>query len=113
MGTGMAWDCSMGVLCDFAGNDKYKSTGGLTQGTSQQMGFGILFDYDGDDQYDGYGQGYAATGETYHPMPDCGGNFAFLIDYGGNDKYGCGAQNNCYHLARNGRRIPHRPTAAR
>ena len=96
MGSGMAWDCSMGVLCDFAGNDKYKSSGGLTQGTSQQMGFGILFDYDGDDEYEGYGQGYAAQGESYHPMPDCGGNFAFLIDYGGNDKYGCGAQNNCY-----------------
>ena len=96
MGSGMAWDCSMGVLCDFAGNDKYQSTGGLTQGTSQQMGFGILFDYDGDDQYDGYGQGYAATGQTYHPMPDCGGNFAFLADYGGKDKYGSGAQNNCY-----------------
>ena len=28
MGTGMAWDCSMGVLCDFAGNDHYTATGG-------------------------------------------------------------------------------------
>jgi hypothetical protein len=96
MGTGMAWDCSMGVLCEFGGNDKYQSTGGLTQGTSQQMGLGILFEYDGDDVYEGYGQGYAAQGESYHPMPDCGGNFAYLIDYGGNDKYGSGAQNNCY-----------------
>ena len=32
MGTGMAWDCSMGVLCDFAGNDHYKATGGLDPG---------------------------------------------------------------------------------
>ncbi|MCC6125902.1 MAG: hypothetical protein IT426_13130 [Pirellulales bacterium] len=96
MGSGMAWDCAMGVLCDFAGNDRYQSSGGLTQGTSQQMGFGILFEYDGDDQYDGYSQGYAATGISYHPMPDCGGNFAFLVDYGGKDKYGSGAQNNSY-----------------
>jgi hypothetical protein len=96
MGSGMAWDCAVGVLCDFAGSDKYSSTGGLTQGTSNQMGFGILFEYDGDDDYEGYGQGYAATGQTYHPMPDCGGNFAFLVDYGGKDKYGCGAQNNSY-----------------
>ena len=59
MGSGMAWDCSMGVLCDFAGNDHYTATGGLTQGTGAQMGFGILFDYGGDDVYEGYGQGYA------------------------------------------------------
>jgi len=96
MGTGMAWDCSVGVLCDFGGNDHYKATGGLTQGTSNQMGMGILFDYNGDDVYDGYGQGYASPSLSYHPMPDCGGNFAFLIDYGGNDKYGCGAKNNSY-----------------
>ena len=83
MGTGMAWDCSVGVLCDFDGNDRYKATGGLTQGTSNQMGFGILYDYDGDDQYDGYGQGYASPSMSYHPLPDCGGNFAFAIDYGG------------------------------
>jgi hypothetical protein len=96
MGSGMAWDCSVGVLCDFAGNDHYKATGGLTQGSSNQMGMGILFDYDGDDVHEGYSQGYASSSMSYHPLPDCGGNFAFLIDYGGNDKYGCGATNNCY-----------------
>jgi hypothetical protein len=96
MGTGMAWDCSMGVLCDFGGNDHYKATGGLTQGSSNQMGLGILYDYDGDDVYEGYTQGYASPSVSYHPLPDCGGNFAFLIDYGGTDKYGCGANNNSY-----------------
>ncbi|MEN6452372.1 MAG: hypothetical protein ABFC96_17930 [Thermoguttaceae bacterium] len=96
MGTGMAWDCSLGVLCDFAGNDHYTATGGLTQGTAHQMGMGILFDYRGDDVYEGYGQGYAATGISYHDMPSCGGNFAFLIDYGGKDTYGCEAENNSY-----------------
>ena len=97
MGTGMAWDCSVGVLCDFGGDDHYKATGGLTQGSSNQMGFATLFDYNGDDVYDGYGQGYASPSMSYHPLPDCGGNFAFVIDYGGNDKYGCGARNNSFN----------------
>ncbi len=96
MGSGMAWDCSMGVLCDFAGNDHYTATGGLTQGTGAQMGFGILFDYRGDDVYEGYGQGYASPSITYHDMGACGGNFSFLIDYGGKDQYGCGADDNTY-----------------
>ncbi len=96
MGTGMAWDCSFGTLCDFAGNDQYKATGGLTQGTGGQMGFGILFDYNGEDVYEGYGQGYASNGISYHTLPGCGGNFAFLVDYGGKDTYGCGAENNSY-----------------
>ncbi len=97
MGSGMAWDCSMGVLCDFAGNDHYTATGGLTQGTGAQMGFGILFDYAGDDVYEGYGQGYANPGISYHSLPACGGNFSFLVDYGGKDTYGCGAENNSYN----------------
>ena len=96
MGTGMAWDCSMGVLCDFAGQDQYKATRGLTQGTGSQMGFGILFDYKGADVYEGYGQGNAPNGISYHDLPGCRGNFGFLVDYGGKDKYGCGAQNDTY-----------------
>jgi hypothetical protein len=97
MGTGMAWDCSMGVLCDFAGNDHYMATGGSVQGTGAQMGLGILFDYKGDDVYEGYGQAYANPGISYHHLPECGGNFSFLIDYGGKDTYGCGAENNSYN----------------
>jgi len=96
MGTGMAWDCSMGILCDFAGNDEYKPTGGLTQGTGAQMGFGILFDYNGDDVYHGRNQGYAPSSISYHDLPGCGGNFSFVVDYGGKDAYGCGARNSSY-----------------
>ncbi len=77
MGTGMAWDCSMGVLCDFAGNDHYTATGGIVQGSGAQMGFGILFDYRGDDVYEGYGQAYANPSISYHHLPECGGNFSF------------------------------------
>jgi hypothetical protein len=96
MGTGMAWDCSLGALCDFGGNDQYKATGGTVQGEGAQMGFGILFDYNGDDVYEGYGQAYANNGISYHHLPECGGNFSFVVDYGGKDQYGCGADNNSY-----------------
>ncbi|MFZ5831560.1 MAG: hypothetical protein ACOY3P_15860 [Planctomycetota bacterium] len=96
MGTGMAWDCSMGVLCDFDGDDRYEATGGLTQGVGAQMGLGVLFDYKGNDTYLGNGQGYAPSSISYHDLPACGGNFSFAIDYGGEDKYGSGARNSSY-----------------
>ena len=91
---GFAWDLSVGVLCDLGGNDHYEATGGGTQGQGAQASMGILFDYNGNDIYEGAGQGYANPGISYHPLPQCGGNFSFLIDYGGKDSYGCGAQNN-------------------
>jgi hypothetical protein len=97
MGIGFGWDCSVGVLCDFAGNDRYDATGMTTQGNGAQASLGILFDEDGDDEYVGYGQGYASPSISYHDLPGCGGNFSFVIDYGGEDKYGCGAQNNSYN----------------
>ena len=59
MGLGFAWDCSVGVLCDFAGNDRYEAAGGDTQGNGVQAGLGILFDYGGNDTYLGYSQGWA------------------------------------------------------
>lgn len=96
MGSGMGWDCSFGMLADFGGNDRYEAAGGLTQGCGAQASLGILFDYNGDDVYLGYGQGYSSSNLTYHDMPGCGGNFSFVIDYGGEDKYGCGAKNNVF-----------------
>ena len=77
------------------------------------MGFGILFDYNGDDVYEGYGQGYASPSISYHHLPDCGGNFSFLIDYGGKDTYGCGAENNSYIQRGDVGRLPDRSAAAR
>jgi hypothetical protein len=96
MGLGFAWDCSTGMLFDFGGNDRYEATGGHTQGNGAQAGLGILLDYGGDDTYQGYGQGYASGGISYHQLPWCGGNFSFVIDYGGHDSYGCGAQDSSY-----------------
>lgn len=97
MGLGMGWDCSAGALCDFAGNDHYDASGSTTQGAGAQGSLGLLFDYDGNDVHEGYGQGYASSGVDYHPPSQCGGNFSFLVDYGGNDEYGCGARNNSYN----------------
>jgi len=97
MGLGFAWDCAVGALCDFGGNDRYEATGGSTQGNGAQAGLGILYDYGGDDVYRGYGQGRASSSISYHDLPACGGNFSFLVDYGGTDKYGCRAKNNSYN----------------
>jgi len=97
MGLGHAWDCSVGALCDFGGNDRYESRGVTTQGNASQAGLGILFDYDGDDVHRGRGQGYASPSITYHDMPRCGGNFSFVVDYGGQDSYGYSFKNNSYN----------------
>lgn len=94
MGTGFGWDCSLGVLADFGGNDRYEANGTGLQGNGAQGSMGVLFDYGGNDVYTGQGQAYAAPSISYHPLPACGGNFSFLIDYGGKDEYGCGASNN-------------------
>ena len=93
MCVGFAWDVAVGVLCDFEGNDRYSGT----QGNGAQAGLGIIFDYGGDDYYRGYSQGRASSSISYHTLPYCGGNFGFVIDYGGKDKYGCGARNDSYN----------------
>jgi len=93
MSVGYAWDCAVGYLCDFGGNDRYSGT----EGNGAQAGLGVIFDYDGDDVYLGYRQGRASPSISYHDLPYCGGNFSFVIDYGGTDKYGCGARNNGYY----------------
>lgn len=98
MGVGFAWDLSAAFLCDFAGNDRYEASGGGNQGNGAQAGLGVVFDYTGADTYLGQGQGYASPSVSYHPLPQCGGNFSFLIDYGGKDEYGCGAQDNTYNM---------------
>ena len=97
MGLGFAWDMSVSALCDFAGNDRYEAARQNTQGCGAQAGLGILFDYEGKDVYLGRGQGYASPSISYHSQSTCGGNFSFLVDYGGKDEYGCGVENNSYN----------------
>ncbi|HYW80689.1 MAG TPA: hypothetical protein VE890_14005, partial [Thermoguttaceae bacterium] len=92
MGVGFAWDCSVGYLCDFGGNDTYNGN----EGVGAQASLGVLFDYNGDDTYLGGRQGVASSAISYHDMPMCGGNFSFVVDYGGTDKYGSRARNNSY-----------------
>ena len=92
MGVGYAWDCSVGYLCDFQGDDRYSGN----EGVGAEAGFGTLFDFDGEDVYQGSSMGSASSGISYHSLPGCGGNFSFVIDYGGTDKYGCRAKNNSY-----------------
>jgi len=98
MGLGFAWDASVGYLFDFDGNDRYLATGGATQGYGAQAGLGVLFDYNGDDVYQGYNQGIAPGSISYHSLPECGGNFSFVIDYGGNDTYGSGVRNDSFNV---------------
>ena len=92
MSVGYAWDCAVGYLFDFGGNDKYSGN----EGSGAQAGLGVLFDYAGDDVYLGTRQGRASSNIWYHTLPQCGGNFGFVVDYGGTDKYGCRAKNNSY-----------------
>ena len=95
MGTGMAWDLAYGILCSFDGSGKYTATGNMTQGVGAEGSIGILFSYGGNDTFSSRSQGLAGTNVTYHP-PACGGNFSFLINYGGENKYGSGVKPHSY-----------------
>jgi len=95
MGTGMAWDLAFGILCDFNGSGKYTAIGNMTQGVGAEGSIGVLFSYGGDDTFASRSQGLASGSVTYHPSA-CGGNFSFLINYGGNNKYGSGAARHSY-----------------
>jgi hypothetical protein len=96
MGMGHGWDLGVGVLCDFAGNDRYEASSRYsnTLASGAQASLGILFDYGGDDVYQAGGQGFASSAIDYHKMPGCGGNFSFLVNYGGKDSYSSGARDN-------------------
>ena len=91
MGSGMAWDCSVGALCVFGGDNHFEAANSLVQGCGAQGSLGILYQYGDGSEFKGYGQGYASSNLTYHHAADCGGNFSFLVSYGGGNKFGCGA----------------------
>jgi len=87
MGTGMAWDLAYGILADFRGSGRYISTGNMKHGVGAQASIGILFSYGGNDIFAGRSQGVAGSSHDYHPAAS-GGNFSFLINYGGDNLYG-------------------------
>ncbi|NLE37798.1 MAG: hypothetical protein GX621_07220 [Pirellulaceae bacterium] len=92
MSVGFGWDLGIGILTDFAGSDRYDGNAG----NGAQASLGVVYDYAGDDVYVGGRQGAASGSISYHDLPYCGGNFSFVIDYGGEDRYGSGARNNSY-----------------
>lgn len=94
MSQGFAWDCGTTFFYDFGGDDTITGAGSGNQGQGAQASIGVMVNFTGDDVYKGSSQGYASGNITYHDLPNCGGNFSFLLDYGGNDTYGCRAKNN-------------------
>jgi hypothetical protein len=67
----------------------------MTQGVGAQASIGILFSYGGDDTFASRSVGFSSPAHDYHP-PASGGNFSFLINYGGENKFGNGTANNSY-----------------
>lgn len=88
---GFAWDIAVGALMDFEGNDTYQGPGG---GHASNAGLGVLFDGGGNDRYTGGRLGLAQPNVNYHPADQAGGNFALLVDYGGDDDFGKELENN-------------------
>ncbi len=113
MSEGFAWDCGVAFLYDHAGDDTITGAGSGNQGQGAQASLGVLVNFAGNDTYKGSSQGYASGNITYHDLPNCGGNFSFLFDYGGTDVYGCRARNNAsIRRGTNGGFLTDRPTKA-
>ena len=94
MGTGMAWDCSMGVLCDFGRQRPLQGHRRPDPGHRRPGQLRHPLRLRRRRRVRGLRPGLRlARASRYHHLPDCGGNFSFLVDYGGKDKYGCGADN--------------------
>jgi hypothetical protein len=87
-----AWDIAVAALIDADGDDRYEvRSGGLAQ--AHNAGFAVLADGAGNDEYVGRAPGLASAAVDYHPDVDPGGNFAFMLDFGGEDSYSSGAAN--------------------
>ena len=80
-----AWDFAVAGICDLAGDDKY-ITGGSGVCEAHNAAVSFLYDKSGNDEYQG---GIASTKEEtlYHPEGGSG-NYTFLLDEAGEDKYG-------------------------
>jgi hypothetical protein len=82
---GGAWDISMSVLLDGAGNDTYRADG-LSQGSAAMQAIGWLIDLGGNDHYSGAGTAIQGRGggNEYHHL-ESGGvlSWSLLLDMGG------------------------------
>lgn len=113
MSEGFAWDCGAAFFYDYGGDDVITGAGSGNQGQGAQASLGVLVSFSGNDTYKGSSQGYASGNITYHDLPNCGGNFSFLLDYGGTDVYGCRAKNNAsIQRGTSGGFLTDRPTRA-
>ncbi|MAE61786.1 MAG: hypothetical protein CMJ49_10585 [Planctomycetaceae bacterium] len=79
-----SWDIGVGAVIDAAGNDKYVVPGSVAGANNAAIA--LLFDAGGDDTYQG-NLAIAGPAIQYHPQDQSGGNFSFLIDMSGADKY--------------------------
>ena len=78
---GMAWDESVGLFLDDAGDDVYEG-GGLSCGGAAETGIALFVDGGGDDRYTSAGEADSQGGSgasEYHDKPSVG----FLLDLGG------------------------------
>ena len=97
MGVGFAWDVAVGRAVRFrAATTATKPPAAAPRATAPRPDWECSSTTPATTSTCGYGQGYASSSISYHRLPQCGGNFSFVIDYGGKDKYGCGARNNSY-----------------
>ena len=113
MGSGMGWDCSLGALCVFGGDNHFEAANSLVQGCGAQGSVGILYQYGDDSDFKGYGQGYASSNLTYHNAARLRRQLQLpgLLRRGQQVRLRrAGALD---HPARHGRRIPHQPAPPR
>lgn len=90
------WDLAVGAILDFEGDDRYEaSSSGV--GQAYNAGVSFLFDRSGADTYAGRAIGLAGPKVDYHPIAEAGGNFTFVLDSDGTDKYPSGITNGCDH----------------
>jgi hypothetical protein len=83
-----AWDESITLLLDKAGNDTYQCDG-LGQGSAAMQAIALLVDAGGRDRYVGRGTSVQGRGgnNTYHYDADRVFSFSALLDLGGQDDH--------------------------
>jgi hypothetical protein len=87
---GGAWDESLAVFVDAAGNDSYRLDG-LAGGAAAQQAVGFAIDRAGDDLYRANGGSLGACGSNEYHFDTSGlGSFALFLDLGGVDLYPAG-----------------------